>query len=84
MKPTDLLPVLHPQHILGTAGQNAGNARALGPDVDRAEFPDAASRARAKLDPDDSPFTRTVAGQMREHDDREQFLTGIDLVLTDP
>lgn len=34
------------------------------------------------LDPDDYPFSRAVAGQMREHDDREQFLHGIGIVLT--
>ena len=34
-----------------------------------------------ELDPEDYAFTRTIADQMREHDDREQFLDGIDLVL---
>ncbi|MGW7617919.1 TetR/AcrR family transcriptional regulator [Streptomyces antimycoticus] len=69
-------------YILGAAGQNAANGRGPGPDVDRGEFLDAASRAWRELDPDDYPFTRAVAEQMREHDDREQFLAGIDLVLT--
>ena len=67
---------------LGAAGQNAANARLLGPDVDRAEFLDAVSRTWEELDPDDYPFTRAVADQLREHDDREQFLAGIDLVVT--
>ncbi len=40
------------------------------------------STARDALDPDNYPSTRAVADQMREHDDREQFLAGIDLVLT--
>ena len=35
----------------------------------------------ADLDPDDFSFTRTVAGRLRDHDDREQFLAGIDLIL---
>ncbi|WP_413101010.1 TetR family transcriptional regulator [Streptomyces sp. Inha503] len=72
-------------YILGATGQNAANnasARTLAPDVDRAEFLDAASKAWEELDPDDYPFIRAVAAQMREHDDREQFLAGIDLVLT--
>ncbi|MBI0299445.1 TetR family transcriptional regulator [Streptomyces sp. PRKS01-29] len=72
-------------YILGAARQNAANtasARTLAPGVDRAEFLDAASRAWQELDPDDYPFIRAVAAQMREHDDREQFLAGIDLVLT--
>jgi AcrR family transcriptional regulator len=70
------------QYILGAASQNAANARVVGPDVDRAEFLHAASTAWAELDPDDYPFTRAVAYQMREHDDREQFLAGITLILT--
>ncbi|MGW3664964.1 TetR/AcrR family transcriptional regulator [Streptomyces sp. NPDC005141] len=72
-------------YILGAAGQNAANtasARTLGTDVGRTEFLDAVSKAWEALDPDDYPFTRAVADQLREHDDREQFLAGVDLVLT--
>jgi hypothetical protein len=50
--------------------------------VDRTEFLDAVARAWEELDPDDYPFTRAVAEQVRAHDDREQFLAGVDLVLT--
>jgi hypothetical protein len=50
-------------------------------EADRAEFLDTASRAWRDLDPEDYPFIRAVAEQMREHDDRGQFLAGIDLVL---
>jgi AcrR family transcriptional regulator len=70
------------QYILGAAAQNAANARVAGPDVDRTEFLGAVATAWEELDPDCYPFTRTVADQLREHDDREQFLAGIDLVLT--
>ncbi|MEU2771952.1 TetR/AcrR family transcriptional regulator C-terminal domain-containing protein [Streptomyces sp. NPDC007162] len=72
-------------YVLGAAGQNAVNAahgRALGPGLDRAAFLDATSTAWEELDPDDYPFTRAVAAQARDHDDREQFLAGIDLILT--
>ncbi|MEV4312271.1 TetR family transcriptional regulator [Actinocrispum sp. NPDC049592] len=69
-------------YILGAAGQNAANARFLGPDGDRAEFLAAASKAWEALDPEEYPFTRAIAAQMRDHDDREQFLAGIDLILT--
>ncbi|GAB3974848.1 TetR/AcrR family transcriptional regulator [Actinoallomurus acanthiterrae] len=69
-------------YILGAAGQNAANARVPEPGVDRAEFLDAVSTAWEELDPDDYPFARAIADQLREHDDREQFLAGIDLVLT--
>ncbi|MFD6282179.1 TetR/AcrR family transcriptional regulator [Streptomyces sp. NPDC060209] len=68
-------------YILGAAGQNAVNGRAAGPDVDRGEFLDAASKAWKELDPDDYPFTRAVADQMRAHDDRAEFLAGIALIL---
>ncbi|MHA6765219.1 TetR/AcrR family transcriptional regulator [Streptacidiphilus sp. PAMC 29251] len=71
-------------YILGAAGQNAANtanARTLGPDLDRSEFLDTVSTAWEQLDPDDYPFARAVADQMRDHDDREQFLAGIHLIL---
>ncbi|MER6220859.1 TetR family transcriptional regulator [Streptomyces sp900105755] len=71
-------------YILGAAGQNAVNTaigRALPPGVDRAGFLDTVSTAWEELDPDAFPFTRAVADQIRGHDDREQFLAGIDLVL---
>lgn len=71
-------------YILGAASQNASNratARTLGPGASRPEFLDAVSTAWDRLDPDDYPFTRAVADKVREHDDREQFLAGIDLIL---
>ncbi|WP_079318205.1 TetR/AcrR family transcriptional regulator C-terminal domain-containing protein [Microbispora sp. GKU 823] len=71
-------------YILGAAGQNAANTASAGtarPDVDRADFLDAVSAAWEGLDPDDYPFTRAVAKQVRGHDDREQFLAGIALIL---
>lgn len=71
-------------HILGTASQNATNTastRGLAPGVDRAEFLDTESTASKKLDPDEYPLARVVADRMRDHGDREQFLTEIDLVL---
>lgn len=71
-------------YILGAAGQNAVNnasARTLAPGVDRAEFLDTVSTAWEELDPNEYPFTRAVAEQIRGHDDREQFLAGVDLVL---
>ncbi|MEU6801765.1 TetR family transcriptional regulator [Streptomyces neyagawaensis] len=71
-------------YILGAAGQNAANsasARALPPDVDRDRFLDTVSTAWEELDPDEYPFTRSLAPQLRGHDDREQFLAGITLIL---
>jgi AcrR family transcriptional regulator len=70
-------------YIFGVAGQNAANtqfARARG--LDRSNFLEAVSTAWSQLDPDDYPFTRSVAGQLRAHDDRVDFLAGIDLILS--
>jgi AcrR family transcriptional regulator len=72
------------QYILGAAAQNAANgatARTL-TGVDRSAFLDAMATRWEELDPDEYSFTRTVGDQMRDHDDREQFLAGIDLALT--
>ncbi|MET7513067.1 TetR family transcriptional regulator [Streptomyces sp. NPDC005480] len=69
-------------YILGVAEQNAANARSAPPDTDRAEFLGVVSAVWADLDPDEYAFTRSVAGRLRDHDDREEFLAGIDLILT--
>jgi AcrR family transcriptional regulator len=71
--------VLH--FILGVGGQNAANARVLEGTTNRTDFLDTVSAAWASLDPGEFPFTRDVADQLRDHDDREQFLGGIDLIL---
>jgi len=68
-------------YVLGAAGQNAANRQVAEPAADRAEFLAGIAGRWAELDPEEYSFTRAVAGQMREHDDREQFLAGIDLVL---
>ncbi|MFI6338708.1 TetR/AcrR family transcriptional regulator [Streptomyces sp. NPDC050535] len=68
-------------YILGVAGQNAANARAFQPGANRTEFLDAAATEWAELDPDQYVFTRSVAEQLRVHDDRVEFLAGIDLIL---
>jgi AcrR family transcriptional regulator len=69
-------------YILGVGGQNAANgqlARMRG--IDRSNFLEAVATAWSQLDPDEYPFTRSVAAQLRTHDDRMDFLAGIDLVL---
>lgn len=71
-------------YILGVAGQNAANAqahRAPSGQGDRAGLLAEVAAAWSALDPVDYPFTRSLAGQLREHDDREDFLAGIDLIL---
>jgi AcrR family transcriptional regulator len=69
-------------YILGVAGQNATNgqlARTQG--LDRSDFLKAVSTAWSQLDPEEYPFTRSLAAQLRSHDDRMDFLAGIDLIL---
>ena len=68
-------------YILGVGGQNAANARSHAPGRNRTDFLETVSAVWASLDPGEYPFTRNVAAQLRDHDDREQFLAGIDLIL---
>ncbi len=71
-------------HILGTAGQNAANfarARSLGPEADRSAYMDTVAGAGKQLSPEDYPFPRAIADQGLDHDDRAQFLAGIDLII---
>lgn len=69
-------------YILGVAGQNAANmqlARSGG--VERAGLLDAMAAAWSGLDAGRYPFVRSMAGDLRAHDDRLDFLAGIDLIL---
>jgi AcrR family transcriptional regulator len=68
-------------YILGVAGQNAANARGRVPGASRAELLGAEADRWAGLDAAEFPFLRDVAAQLGDHDDREQFLAGIDLIL---
>ena len=69
-------------YILGVAGQNANNARALAESkMDRSAFLAAVAAHWARLDPARHPSLRKAEAHLREHDDREQFLAGIDLIL---
>jgi predicted Zn-dependent protease len=55
--------------------------RVLAPETDRSAFLATVAAQWAQLDPAEYPFARQVATQLPEHDDREQFLAGIDLIL---
>ncbi|WP_328459565.1 TetR/AcrR family transcriptional regulator [Streptomyces sp. NBC_00448] len=69
-------------YILGVAGQNAANARALADSkTDRSTFLAAVAARWAQLDPARYPSLRRAGTRPREHDDREQFLAGVDLIL---
>lgn len=77
---TSVSALLH--YILGVGGQNAANgqlARKRG--LDRGEFLTKTSSIWSQLDPQEYPFTRSVAAQFETHDDREDFVSGIDCIL---
>ena len=67
--------------ILGLAGQYAAADRLFSRDMDRTAFLKAVAARWTRLDPAEHPFVRQVATLLPGHDDRAQFLAGIDLVL---
>ena len=67
--------------ILGLAGQYAVGSRQFAADMDRTAFLRAVAAQWAQLDPVQHPFVRQVAASLPEHEDRQQFLAGIDLIL---
>ena len=70
-------------YILGVSRQNAANgefARTRG--LVRSDFLEAVSTAWSRLDPKEYPFARSVARKIRDHDDRVDYLAGINLILT--
>jgi AcrR family transcriptional regulator len=69
-------------YIVGVSVQNAAQGRLLEPPVARTDFLETVSAQWKELDAHEYPFTRNVAAQLREHDDRTEFLAGIDLILT--
>src|ERR1700722_10482552 len=68
-------------YVLGLAGQYAAAARLLPPETDRSAFLATVAAQWVQLDPARYPFVHQVATQLPEHDDREQFLAGLDLIL---
>jgi len=77
---TSTSALLH--YIIGAGGQNATNSRPPAALGDRRHVLDTIARHWEGLDSKEYAFTRTVAGQLRVHDDRAEFLAGIDLILT--
>jgi len=69
-------------YILGIAGQNAANRQlAQAHKTSRHDSLAKISAQWQQLDEADYPFTHSVAGQWCTHDDRIDFLYGIDLIL---
>ena len=69
-------------YVIGVAGQNAASARLMPRDVKRLDFLATVAARWAQLDPATHPFLRLMAKRLPEHDDRKQFLAGLDLILT--
>lgn len=69
-------------YIFGVGGQNAANAQvAQARGLERESVLDAVAKAWSELDAAEYPFTRDVAKTLRTHDDRADFLAGINLLL---
>ena len=68
-------------YIFGVAAQNADNARRAEEGSTREDLLGMIAEAWEQLDAEQFPFLREVAAQLPGHDDREQFLAGIDLIL---
>ncbi|MHC3820937.1 TetR/AcrR family transcriptional regulator [Streptomyces sp. DT9] len=69
-------------YILGVAGQHAANARVLaGAEAERDRLLGEIAAQWAQLDPVQHPWARGAAKRLPEHDDRAQFLAGVDLIL---
>ena len=57
------------------------NGRLHARGTDRSAFLATVAARRAQFGPAEYPFVRQVAAQLCEHDDRGQFLAGVDLIL---
>ncbi|GAA2541683.1 TetR/AcrR family transcriptional regulator [Winogradskya consettensis] len=68
-------------YILGVANQNAALAQSAEPGTNRTAVLEGVSAMWTDLDPTHFSFIRSIAPQLRDHDDRAQFLAGIDLLL---
>ncbi len=68
-------------YVLGLAGQYAAAARLSARQTDRSAFLATVAARWRQLDPAQYPFVHQMAAQLPGHDDREQFLAGINLIL---
>ncbi|MFE9636350.1 TetR/AcrR family transcriptional regulator [Streptomyces sp. NPDC006463] len=69
-------------YVLGVAAQNAANARLrAGSGTDRETFLEKAATQWTQIDPGRYPFVHAAATQLGEHEDREQFLAGVEIFL---
>ena len=67
-------------YVLGSAAQHAAGARTAADPDDRRAYLKDLSRRVSDLDP--GPLSDTIAEELHDHDDRAQFLGGVDIILT--
>lgn len=68
-------------YIFGVAAQNADNARRANDAMTREAILGAIAEQWMQLDTGDYPFLHEIAACLPGHDDRQQFLAGIHLIL---
>lgn len=69
-------------YSLGVGQQNAANAQfARQHSFDRTQFLTEAANEWVRLDPQAYPFARSMAEHLPTHDDRADFLAGVDFIL---
>lgn len=68
-------------YVLGLATQYAAAAKVLAPGTDRRQHLTLEADRLRELDPAEFPFVRRIALLLPQHDDREQFMAGFELIL---
>jgi AcrR family transcriptional regulator len=68
-------------YVLGAAAQQAAGAGTLHSDEDRTAFLETLATRWEQLDPAEHPLAGDLAAGLREHDDRAQFLAGVEIFL---
>jgi len=69
-------------YIVGVGGQNAANAQlARAQALDRTEVLTSLAHTWSSLDPVEYPFAQSIGTQLRTHDDRADFLAGINFIV---
>ena len=70
------------QYIVGVASQYDAGTRLNGNEMGRSAFLQSATSGLIERSPGDFPFLDRINRQLTEHDDREQFRAGIEIILS--
>jgi len=68
-------------YTIGVANQNATNTSTAAQHLSRGDAVDAIADRWLAYDEQSHPIVHRVVAQLRQHDDREEFLRGLDIVL---